>query len=88
MVAKSVRFYGTVQGVNFRRNTRSTAERSNVYGWIRNLPDGSVEGLFCGSEESVYQMIQHCLHEIPSADVTSYTIEDAEDCDSKRFDIL
>jgi hypothetical protein len=34
---------GMVQGVFFRAKTRNEAIRNNVAGWVRNLPDGSVE---------------------------------------------
>lgn len=35
--------FGRVQGVGFRYNTRREASRRNLTGWVRNLPDGSVE---------------------------------------------
>ena len=34
---------GHVQGVGFRHNTRMTARRLNINGWVRNNPDGTVE---------------------------------------------
>ena len=40
---------GLVQGVSFRDACRRTAERHGVSGWVRNLPDGSVEAVFEGS---------------------------------------
>lgn len=37
-------FYsGQVQGVGFRYTTRSIAQRYEVAGFVRNLPDGRVE---------------------------------------------
>lgn len=41
--AKRVRYFGTVQGVGFRRRTERLAQDLPVYGWVRNLTDGSVE---------------------------------------------
>ncbi len=51
---------GLVQGVNFRHYTRETAIRFNVVGWVRNLPDGSVQGCFEGDETDVDALIAWC----------------------------
>lgn len=55
-----VRVSGRVQGVFFRDSTREKAESLNLYGWVRNLPDGTVEAVFEGSEASVREMIEWC----------------------------
>ena len=34
---------GEVQGLGFRSNIRNTALSLNITGWVKNLPDGSVE---------------------------------------------
>ena len=51
---------GLVQGVNFRHYTRQTAISCNVAGWVRNLPDGSVEGCFEGEERDVDALLEWC----------------------------
>ena len=51
---------GLVQGVNFRRYTQMTARRLGVRGWVRNLPDGSVQGCFEGDGAAVDEMAAWC----------------------------
>lgn len=42
-IRRRVLFHGRVQGVGFRYTTASIARRHPVVGFVRNLPDGSVE---------------------------------------------
>ncbi len=44
---------GTVQGVYFRQSMKETADKNNVVGWVRNLPNQSVEAVLEGDELSV-----------------------------------
>ncbi|MCC5811655.1 MAG: acylphosphatase [Ectothiorhodospiraceae bacterium] len=44
---------GRVQGVWFRAGAREEALRLGVRGYARNLPDGRVEVLACGSEQAL-----------------------------------
>ncbi len=45
----SVTVFGTVQGVGFRYYTVRAAARYNVFGWVRNKSDGTVQ-LECEGE--------------------------------------
>lgn len=47
---------GRVQGVWFRDSTRRRALELGITGSATNLPDGTVEVVACGSEESVSQL--------------------------------
>lgn len=42
-IRRRVLFHSRVQGVGFRYTTASIARRHPVVGFVRNLPDGSVE---------------------------------------------
>lgn len=44
---------GTVQGVGYRMFAERAAARRRVDGWVRNLPDGSVEVLAEGEPDAV-----------------------------------
>jgi acylphosphatase len=53
---------GLVQGVSFRDACRRIAERQGVSGWVRNLPDGSVEAVFEGPDEAVDALVEWSRH--------------------------
>ena len=53
MVAKHIIFTGHVQGVGFRFTAQRIASRHQLSGFVRNLPDGSVEILAQGKSEDV-----------------------------------
>ena len=48
---------GDVQGVGFRWSTRARAQADGLDGFVRNLPDGSVEVEVEGSEAAVTELI-------------------------------
>jgi acylphosphatase len=66
---------GRVQGVFFRMETRRTAERFGVKGWVRNCPDGTVEAVFEAAPEKVDQMIEWCRKGPPMASVSDVIID-------------
>lgn len=47
---------GQVQGVFFRVTTQQTAQRLGLAGWVRNLPDGSVELVANGDEQKLKEL--------------------------------
>ena len=44
---------GRVQGVFFRAACKRVAEDHGVCGWVRNLPDGRVEGIATGDADAL-----------------------------------
>jgi acylphosphatase len=59
-IAKHIIFTGQVQGVGFRFTAFNTANRHQLTGFVRNLPDGTVEMLIQGSS----QAIDDCIRDI------------------------
>ena len=53
IVAKRFLVSGRVQGVGFRWFVQDHAAAQGVHGWVRNLPDGRVEAIVEGDEETV-----------------------------------
>jgi acylphosphatase len=64
-----------VQGVFFRANTRRQAERLNITGSARNLPDGTVEVVACGDIEAIEELRNWLRQGPPSAEVTGIASE-------------
>lgn len=69
---------GRVQGVYFRDSTRRIAQDLGLAGWVRNLPDGSVEAVFEGSAEAVAQAVAWARRG-PSGAVVTALLETAEE---------
>ena len=65
----AVRVGGRVQGVWFRASTRDEARRRGLDGWVRNLPDGTVEAVFEGEESALEGMLAWCRVGPPGARV-------------------
>ncbi|RLQ95426.1 acylphosphatase [Falsibacillus albus] len=48
---------GKVQGVGFRFTVQKIAMENGLYGWVKNLGDGSVEVFVQGDEKVIYPFI-------------------------------
>lgn len=57
-VRAHLRVYGRVQGIGFRYFAVFNAKALGVKGFIKNLRDGSVEGVFEGEKEDVENLIE------------------------------
>jgi acylphosphatase len=75
IVAKRLLISGRVQGVGFRFFAEAQAAVEGVHGYVRNLPDGRVEALIEGDEESV-ERVEWALRRGPGgARVESVSVE-------------
>lgn len=72
---------GRVQGVFFRDWTCEQAAALKVRGWVRNLRDGRVEALLCGSREAVDAMTARMKEGPPRAEVVGIAVTETDaDC--------
>jgi acylphosphatase len=79
---------GRVQGVFFRAETRYIAEKLNVTGWVRNLPDGRVEAVFEGESKDVRKLIEFCKKGTSGAYVKRVEVQrENYTGDFRRFDV-
>lgn len=71
---------GFVQGVGYRQFVKSNAQKLDITGWVKNLPDGRVEAVVQGKKDEVTKLIELCqkgplLSEVESVDVREEEIE-------------
>jgi acylphosphatase len=82
-VSESVRrarvvVHGDVQGVFFRKGCAEAARARGLAGFVRNLPDGTVEAAFEGPPDAVQSMIAWCHGGTDWADVESVEVTDEQ----------
>jgi len=78
VVRKRVLVAGLVQGVAFRDTCRRAALENRVTGWVRNLPDGTVEAVFEGEPDGVERMVAWARRGPTRAVVEGVTVVDEE----------
>lgn len=61
---------GMVQGVFYRAFTQEVANGHNLRGWVKNLPDGSVEAVFEGERADIEEAVKECRKGPSSSYVT------------------
>jgi acylphosphatase len=77
-MAKAVQYRvtGRVQGVGFRAFVADVARAEGVRGWVRNLPDGSVEARAEGDAETLRRFEWRLWQGPAHARVDDITTED------------
>lgn len=66
---------GLVQGVAFRHHTVIKGNQLKVTGWVKNLPNGDVQGCFEGEEHNVQALVEWCNHGPSRARVDRVIVE-------------
>lgn len=81
---------GLVQGVYFRAFTREAATDLGVRGWVRNMPDGSVQALMQHEDESRLAALVAQLRQGPPASRVADVSFEPVECDEvyNTFDIV
>jgi acylphosphatase len=88
MVARArVIVRGRVQGVFFRVEARDRARSLGLAGWVRNLPDGSVDAVFEGERERIDSMLRWCEHGPTGARVETVEVMWEQPVGDKRFEV-
>lgn len=64
------RIKGKVQGVGYRASAQGEAIQLGIAGWVRNLPDGSVEVAASGASQALWEFEQWLRRGPPQAVVT------------------
>ena len=80
----NVKVLGRVQGVFFRACTHEQAQKLCLSGWVRNMPDGSVETEFQGDEHEVERMVAWLHKGSPHSMVNEVVVEHRELIDQER----
>ena len=86
-MTRRYRIRGGVQGVGYRYFVRGTARRMNVRGWVRNLPDGSVEAE-ATAERDVLAIFEAELRRGPSLSrVDDFVAEEVSGREHGNFEV-
>jgi len=79
---------GHVQGVFYRSNTASEAARLEIDGWAKNLPDGQVEIVASGNDETVAELCGWLWRGPELAHVSAVLVEEWPGCVEPGFLVL
>lgn len=87
MTARHAVVSGRVQGVGFRFFAERAAREAGVTGWVRNLPDGSVETVAEGPEEAVEKYLGRLRDGPRMGKVTSVLVDEIPENGYGSFEI-
>jgi acylphosphatase len=87
VIARRAVVSGRVQGVGFRFFAERAARDAGVRGWVRNVPDGSVETFAEGEEKAVRRYLETLRKGPVLGRVTAMAEEEAETAGHATFEI-
>jgi acylphosphatase len=79
---------GRVQGVWYRASAQEEAKKLGLTGWAKNLPDGRVEVVACGSEETLMKFVAWLKKGPAKAEVSDVSYEVVPWQEFSRFGVM
>lgn len=79
-------FSGMVQGVGFRYEVWSIAQKLHLTGYVENLPNGTVHAEIQGPKNRILYLID-CLKQIPRIDIEDVEIDEVGLKEETSFEI-
>ena len=76
-----------MQGVGFRFFAERAAKKAGVTGWVRNLPDGRVETVVEGSDDSIERYLAELRKGPLGSRVTDVAVEERQPRNFESFEI-
>lgn len=74
----SILVSGKVQGVWYRKYTQDKAVELNLTGYVKNLPDDTVNIVATGTAEQLQELVTWCWTGSPKSKVSNVVIEKSE----------
>ena len=82
-----VLYSGHVQGVGFRETTRQISSDHDVYGYVKNLPDGRVELVVEGQQRELQGFLDDIQQQLAQR-ISSHTVDETTASgEFRRFDV-
>jgi len=78
---------GQVQGVFYRDHTVTKAKELDLKGYVKNLPDGTVEILVQGDIKKIKMLSQWCHEGSPHSKVTNVYMDETDTEDFADFNV-
>ncbi|MBI2019541.1 acylphosphatase [Candidatus Daviesbacteria bacterium] len=84
----NIKIFGLVQGVFFRTSAKDQADRLNIKGFAKNMPDGSVYIEAEGEKENLEKFVKWCNTGSSIAKVEKVEFFEASLKSFKKFDVF